>query len=155
MSLIFALVFLPQIQKYIISFSKQGLEVFKNMLHFFVADSKFQSLGPREKTGNLVCFGTQDITLYEFSLTKSCRITMRYFWKIVSKSCMHIVSFCFKRKSQYLINVKFVNIQNFHFFHFFSCIPCRINYSNGLSLFACEFFQFCFSGTSPGNIPII
>ena len=123
---------------------------------FFVLGfkSRFQNLGPRDKTANFVWF---DRALpFTNLMTKFCRIPMKYFSEIVSKGCLRRISFYFNHKSQYLINVTLVNIENFRFFHFFPCIFCSTNCSNSLSLFASEvFFQFCLSGASPGNILII
>ena len=87
--------------------------------------SRFQSLRPRDETASVVWF-------------TFCRMPMRYFSKIVSKSCWCRILLYFKHKSQYLINVRF------RFFHPFPCIFCSINCSNILSLFACEFFSVLF-----------
>ena len=74
---------------------------------------------------------------------------MRYFSEIVSKSCSRRISFYFKHKSQCFVNVKFVNILNFHFFNFFPCIFCSINCSNSLPFFACKFFSVLFEWCFP------
>ena len=129
------------------------------MPRFFVLDLRVDSRALDLETKQQILFGLtdwQNITFYKVTLTKPCRIPMRCFSEIVSKSCWRRISFYFKHKSQYLINIKFANIQNFqNILKLFHCIFCSINCSNSLSLFACEFFRFCSSGASPGNIPII
>ena len=157
-----SLIFLPHIQKYIISFSIQRSEaytwVFKAIniwyVFLFLIWKSIPEPWTARRNGKF-CLVLQNITFCEVTLTKSSTIPMRYFLEIVSKSCWRSISFYFKHKSQYLINFKFANNKNFHFFHFFYCIFCSINYSNSLSLFAFEFFQFFLSGASLGDIPIV
>ena len=100
------------------------------MPYFFCLDLKVDSWALDLETKQQILLGLTKYSFCEVTLTKSCRISMRYFSEIVSKSCWRRISFYFKHKSQYLVNVKFVNIWNFYFFRFFPCIFCSINCSN-------------------------